>query len=157
MCFRQIVTTMNCMYVDRPPYPFASAAQSGLQSDMTAACHIFENLLLKTEVPFRGLAATKATVSKIQDRFCNRVTMDRITKMPAGPHGLITLHLPLVRTKPSCRENSSKSLNVSLRTAICATAYGTVFVKMGIHPTKVQLRRQTASRMISSTPNGAAT
>ena len=85
--FGPVVAVGDLVYVDRPPRPLTSTERRDL--------HSYEGgpsvkLLPKTEGPFRVRAATPTTVVVDQDGVSNRVSIDRVTRMPRGPRDTVT-------------------------------------------------------------------
>ena len=81
--FRSVIAVGDLVYDDRPRRPLTSTEREGPPSDGGAPS---VKLLPKTEGPFRVLSATETTVVVDQDGVSNRVSIDRATKMPRGPH-----------------------------------------------------------------------
>ena len=81
--FRPVIAVGDFVCVDRPPRPLTNTERGDLPSDGGAPS---VKLLPKTEGPFRVRSATETTVAVDQDGVSNRVSIDRVTKMPRGPH-----------------------------------------------------------------------
>ena len=83
--FRPVIAVWDFVYVDRPPQQLTSTEWGDLPSDGGG---LSVKLLPKTEGPFRVRSATETTVVADQNGVSNRVSIDRVTKMPRGPHEL---------------------------------------------------------------------
>ena len=81
--FRPFIAVGDFVYVDRPPRLLTSTERGDLPSDGGEPS---VNLLPKTEGPFRVRSATETTVFVDQYGVSNRVSIDRVTQMPRGPH-----------------------------------------------------------------------
>ena len=79
---RPVITVGDFVYFDRPPRPLTSTDRGDLPCDGGAPS---VKLLPKTEGRFPVRFATGTTVVVDQDGVSNRVTNDRVTKMPQGP------------------------------------------------------------------------
>ncbi|CDF40922.1 unnamed protein product [Chondrus crispus] len=80
--FRPVIEKGDRVYVDRPPRPLTSTERGDLPSNDGGPS---VKLLPKTEGPFPVRSATETTVVVDQDGVSNRVSIDRITRMPRGP------------------------------------------------------------------------
>ncbi|CDF32918.1 unnamed protein product [Chondrus crispus] len=76
--FRPVVVAGDFVYVDRPPRPLTSV----------------ERRTRAQEGPFRVRSATDTTVLIEQDGVENRVSIDRVTKMPRGPGDTVASAIP---------------------------------------------------------------
>ncbi|CDF39905.1 unnamed protein product [Chondrus crispus] len=85
--FRPVIEVGDLVYVDRPPRPLTSTERGDLPSNDGGPS---VKLLPKTEGPFRVRSATETTVVVDQDGVSNRVSIDRITRMPRGPRDVTT-------------------------------------------------------------------
>ncbi|CDF38169.1 unnamed protein product [Chondrus crispus] len=85
--FRSVIQVGDLVYVDRPPRPLTSTERGDLPSNDGGPS---VKLLPKTEGPFRVRSATETTVVVDQDGVSNRVSIDRITRMPRGPRDVTT-------------------------------------------------------------------
>ena len=94
--FRPVVGAGDFVYVDRPPRPLTSVERRTRAQDTTGTDELSVKLLPRTEGPFRVRAATDTAVLIEQDGVENRVSIDRVTKMPRGPGDTVT---PATRTE----------------------------------------------------------
>ena len=118
--FRPVVGAGDLIYVDRPPRPLKSVARRTRAQGTTGTDELSVKLLPRTEGPFRVRSATDTTVLIEQDGLENRVSIERVTKMPLGP-GILSPrpHQPN-RTRKSLRQALSTSLTVLSDTMQCA-------------------------------------
>ena len=94
--YRPVIVVGDYVYVDRPPRPLRRAERDSAEitdGDGNPAV----KLLPKAEGPFRVRSATDTTVVIDQDGVSNRVSIDRVTKMPRGPSGTAATTAPTDR------------------------------------------------------------
>ena len=95
--FRPVVGAGDFVYVDRPLRPLTSVERRTRAQGTTGTDELSVKLLPRTEGPFRVRSATDTTVLIEQDGVENRVSIDRVTKMPRGPGDTVT---PATPTEP---------------------------------------------------------
>ncbi|CDF38306.1 unnamed protein product [Chondrus crispus] len=83
--FRPVVRAGDFVYVDRPPRTLTSVERRMRVQSPTDTEDLSVKLLPKAEGPFNVRSATDTTVLIEQDSVENRVSIDRVTKMPRGP------------------------------------------------------------------------
>ena len=88
--FRPVIAVGDFVYVDRSPRPLTAVEHRARRQDSTDTVDLAVKLLPKTEGPFRVRAVTDSTVFIDQDEVSNRVSTDRVTKMPRGPRDTVT-------------------------------------------------------------------
>ena len=94
VCFGPVVRAGDFVYVDRLPCPFKSVERRTRAQGTTGTDEPSVKLLPRTEGPFRVRSATDTTVLIEQDGVENRVSIDRVTKIPRGPGDTVTPATP---------------------------------------------------------------
>ena len=93
---RLVVGAGDFVYVDRLPRPLTSVERHTRAQGTTGTDELSVKLLPKTEGLFRVRSAMDTTVLIEQDGVENRVSIDRVTKMPRRPGDTVT---PATRTE----------------------------------------------------------
>ena len=89
--FRPVVRAGDFVYVDRQSRPLTSVERGTRAQSTTGTDELSVKLLPRAEGPFCVRSATDTTVPIEQDGVENRVSNDRVTKMPRGPGDTVTL------------------------------------------------------------------
>ena len=132
--FRPVVGAGDIVYVDHPPRPLTSTERRTPAQGTAGTDELSFKLLPRTEGPFHVRSATDITVLIEQDGVENRVSIDRVTKMPHGPGILSPRPQELNRMRKPLRRALSTSL-----TALSDTVQRTAGVEY-----KVRWYRYTA-------------
>ena len=100
VCFHPVFGTGEFVYVARPPRPLTSVEQRTRAQGTPGTDELSVMLLPRTEGLFRVRSATDTTVLIEQDAVENRVSIDRVTKMPHRPGYTVT---PATTTNPGAK------------------------------------------------------
>ena len=114
---RLVVGAGDFFYVDRPPRPLTSVERRTRAQGTTGTDDLSVKLLPRTEGPVCVRSVTDTTVLVEQDGVENRVSIDRVTKMPRGPAILSPRPHPMWLSQPN---RMQKSLRQALSTSLTA-------------------------------------
>ena len=90
VCFRPVVGVGDFFDVNRPPRPLTSIERRTRAHGTTGTDELSVKLLPRTGAPSRVRSATDTTVLIEQDSVENRVSIDRVTKIPSRPGDTVT-------------------------------------------------------------------
>ena len=125
--FRTVLGAGDFVYVDRSPRPLTIVERRTRARGTTGTDELSFKLLPRTKGPFRVRSATDTTVLIEQDGVENRVSIDRVTKIPRGPGDNVT---PATPTEPDAEATTPGAEYVVYRTVGHRTTRGGVEYKV---------------------------